>query len=198
MKETILYVKGIFMKFKEFWSRYKGYVAKLLTTRIALVVFSIVCISPLLVMDTQENESTINTILLLASVAVFIFYYYLIHSQLWTLGAKNKISADGGRMKLNPLAGLYVGLMASLPSFILNIVYISTWFFKDYAGYKKVNQIAAIVEFLWDAPAIGLRFVFNSPFAYLAASILPALFAGLAYFLGTKEFKLFGKGQKKE
>ncbi len=186
------------MKFKEFWSRYKGYVAKLLTTRIALVVFSIVCISPLLVMDTQGNESTINTILILATIAVFAFYYFLIHSQLWTLGAKNKISADGGRMTLNPLAGLYMGLLASIPSFLLNILYISTWFFRDYAGFKKVNQIAAILEFLVDAPALGLRFVLNSPFAYLAASILPVLFAGISYFLGTKEFKLFGTNKKAE
>ena len=123
------------MNFKEFWSRYKGEIGKLLTTRIALAVFSIVCISPLLVMDMQNNASTVNTILILASIAVFAFYYFLIHSQLWNVGAKNKISADGGRMKLCPLAGLYMGLLASAPSFILNILNIVTYFYKDYAGY---------------------------------------------------------------
>ncbi len=186
------------MKFKDFWSRYKGDIFKLLTTRIALAVFSIVCISPLLVMDIQSNESTINMILILASIAVFAFYYYLIHSQLWTVGAKNKISADGGRMKLNPLAGLYMGLLASAPSFILNIINIITFFYKDYAGYKSVHGVTAILELFWDAPAIGLFYVTATPFAYLAASFLPALFAGLAYFLGTKEFKLFGSGKKEE
>lgn len=186
------------MNFKEFWSRYKGEIGKLLTTRLALAVFSIVCISPLLVMDTQNNESTVNTILILASIAVFAFYYFLIHSQLWNVGAKNKISADGGRMKLNPLAGLYMGIFASAPSFILNILNIVTFFYKDYAGYKSVHQITAILELFWDAPAIGLFYVTETPFAYLAASILPALFAGLAYFLGTKEFKLFGTSKKED
>ncbi len=180
------------MKFKEFWSRYKGEIGKLLTTRLALAVFSIVCISPLLVMDTQNNESTVKTILLLASFAVFAFYYFLIHSQLWNVGAKNKISADGGRMKLNPLAGLYMGLLASAPSFVLNILNIFTSFYKDYAGYKSLHQVTAVLELFWDAPAIGLFYVTETPVAYIAASVLPALFAGLAYFLGTKEFKLFG------
>ena len=185
------------MNFKEFWSRYKGEIGKRFTTRIALAVFSIVCISPLLVMDMQNNESTVNTILILASIAVFAFYYFLIHSQLWNVGAKNKISADGGRMKLNPLAGLYMGLLASVPSFILNILNIVTYFYKDYAGYKSVHQISAILEVIWDAPAVGIVTALGgSPFGYLAASILPALFAGIAYFLGTKEIKFFSSGKK--
>ena len=112
------------MNFKEFWGRYKGEIVKLLITHAALAVFSIMCTSPLLVLDTKGNESSVNTIILLVSVFVFAFYYYLIRSQLWTLGAKNKISADGGRLKLNPLAGLYMGLMASVPSFLLNIINI--------------------------------------------------------------------------
>ena len=96
-------------------------------------------------------------------------------------------------MKLCPLAGLYMGLLASAPSFILNILNIVTYFYKDYAGYKSVHQITAILEVIWDAPAVGLVTALGgSPFGYLAASVLPALFAGIAYFLGTKEFKLFG------
>ncbi len=186
------------MNFKEFWGRYKGEIGKLFTTRLALAVFSIVCISPLLVLDTSGNEKTVNTILILASIAVFAFYYFLIHTQLWNVGAKNKISADGGRMKLSPLAGLYMGLLASVPSFLINIVNIVTFFYKDYAGYKSVHTVTALLELFWDAPAIGLFYVTGTPFAYLAASVLPALFAGLAYFLGTKEFKLFGYGKKEE
>ncbi len=184
------------MNFKEFWTRYKGEIGKLFTTRLALVVFSIVCISPLLVFDISGNESRINMIMIGASIAVFAFYYYLISSQLWTVGAKNKISADGGRLKLCPRAGLYMGLMASIPSFLINIVNIITFFYKDYAGFRGVHQITAILELVWDAPAIGLYYVFQTPFAYLAASVLPALFAGVAYFLGTKEFRLFGSAKK--
>ena len=186
------------MNFKEFWSRYKGEIAKLYTTRLALVVFSIVCISPLLVFDVSGSESTVNSIVLLASVAVFAFHFYLIHSQLWTVGAKNKISADGGRLKLCPLAGVYMGLLASVPSFLFNIVNIITFYYKDYAGFRDVHQVTAIVELFWDAPAIGLFYVFQTPFAYLAASVLPVIFAGVAYFLGTKEFRLFGSGKKEQ
>ncbi len=179
------------MNFKEFWSRYKGEIGKLYTTRLALAVFSIVCLSPLLVFDVAGSQ-TVNLLVLLATIAVFAFYYYLIHSQLWTVGAKNKISADGGRMKLCPLAGLYMGLLASVPSFLINAVNIITYYYKDYAGFRSVHQISAMLELFWDAPAIGLFYVSQTPFAYLAASVLPALFAGLSYYLGTKEFRLFG------
>ena len=123
---VITFMKGILsiMKFKEFWQRYKGEIVKLLVTHAALAVFSIMCTSPLLVLDTTGNASSVNTIIIIVTAFVFAFYYYLIRSQLWRLGAKNKISADGGRMKLVPLAGLYMGLIASIPSFLLNIVNI--------------------------------------------------------------------------
>ncbi|MBQ8496186.1 MAG: hypothetical protein IJ489_01875 [Clostridia bacterium] len=184
------------MGFKEFWQRYKGEIGKLLVTHIALAVFSIMCTAPLLVTNTEENASSINTIVIIASVFVFAFYYYLIRSQLWTLGAKNSISAKGGRMKLCPLAGLYMGLIASIPSFILNAVYIISSFYGDYEGVSNVFATTAFLEALWNAPALGLRIATGSPFAYLASSVLPALFAGIAYFCGTKEFALFGVPQK--
>ena len=184
------------MNFKEFWQRYKGEIGKLLVTHAALAVFSIMCTSPLLVFDTQGNASTVNTIVIAASVFVFAFYYYLVRSQLWTLGAKNKISAEGGRMKLCPLAGLYMGLLASVPSFLLNIVNLVTYFYKDYASVRSVHTVTAFLELLWDAPALGIYFVTGTPFSYLAASVLPALFAGISYYCGTKEFAIFGIPQK--
>ena len=185
------------MNFREFWQKYKNEFFKLLTTRIALAVFSIVCTSPLLVMDVESNESNVNTIVILATVFVFAFYYYLIHSQLWTRGAKDKISADGGRLKMNKLTGLYVGLLASAPSFLINILNIVTFFYKDYAAIRGFHTATALLELVWDAPALGIYYVTQTPFAYLLASVLPALFAGVSYYLGTKEFTLFGKKNAK-
>ncbi len=181
------------MKFKEFWQRYKKEVFKLLVTHIALAVFSIMCTSPLMVLDMNQSGSSISSIIVIASVFVFGFYYYLVHSHLWTLGAKNKIAADGGRLVLNPYAGFWMGFLSSIPSLILNIVYIGTSFWRDYAGVSKVFTTSAVLEALWDAPALGIRIVTGSPFAYLASSLLPIVFAGVSYYLGTKEFKLFGK-----
>lgn len=184
------------MSLKEFFQRYKGEIGKLLVTHVALAVFSIMCTAPLLVTNTEDNATTVNGIAIIASVFVFAFYYFLIRSQLWTLGAKNKISAEGGRMKLCPLAGLYMGLVAALPSFILNAVYIISSFYGDYAGVSSIFTTTAFLEALWDAPALGLRIATGSPFAYLASSVLPTIFAGIAYYCGTKEFALFGVPQK--
>lgn len=187
MKGTLL-----IMNFKEFWQRYRGEIGKLLVTHAALAVFSIMCTSPLLVIDTSNNKSSVNTIILIVTAFVFIFYYYLVRSQLWVLGAKNKISADGGRLVLNPLAGLYMGLLASVPSFLLNIVNIFAYFYKDYAFFRRIYGVSNLLEVLWDAPALGLIIVTGSPFSYIVVSVLPALFAGIAYYCGVKGFSLFG------
>ncbi len=184
------------MGLKEFLQRYKGEIGKLLVTHVALAVFSIMCAAPLLVMNTEENASSVNGIAIIATVFIFAFYYYLIRTQLWTLGAKNSISAKGGRMTLCPLAGLYMGLIASAPSFILNAIYIVSSFYRDYEGISGIFATTAFLEALWDATALGLRIATGSPFAYLAASVLPTLFAGIAYYCGTKEFALFGVPQK--
>ena len=195
------------MNFKEFWRRYRGEIFKLLVTHAALAVFSIMCISPLFVLNTSENSTAssgnttnvtaelptnLKTIIVIVTVLVFIFYYYLVRSQLWMLGAKNKISADGGRMKLNPLAGLYMGLIASIPSFLLNTLTISMFFSRSYVGFREIYQTAVLLEFLWDAPAAGLVLITNGPFLYATMSVLPALFAGIAYYCGAKNISVFG------
>ena len=106
-------------------------------------------------------------------------------------GAKDNLSAEVGRIRLNSFTGLYLGLLASIPSFIVNIVYIISSTYRDYAEFKNLFSVFTCIELIWDAHAIGLRLLTGSPYAYLAASVLPALFAGLAYYLGTKEWSLF-------
>jgi hypothetical protein len=49
-----------------------------------------------------------------------------------------------------------------------------------------------LIEVLWDAPALGLKIVTGSPLAYLTVSVLPALFAGISYYCGTKNIAIFG------
>lgn len=184
------------MSFKEFWQRYRGEIGKLLVTHVAIAVFSIMCSSPLFVTDIQSLDSML-AIFILVTVFIFAFYYYLIRSQLWTLGAKNKISADGGRMKLCPLAGFYMGLIAAIPGLILDIVFIVSVIFVDNGGVSSVLSACAWLEFLWNAPVAALYIVTQIPYLYLASTLLPVLFAGIAYYCGTKEFAIFGIPQKK-
>ena len=183
------------MKFKEFWKTYSREIAKLLTTHFALAIFSILCSSIFLVVEYTQTMKLVGVVI---SLFVFAFYYYLVRSQMWNLGAKDKLKREGGRGKLNSLTGLYLGLIASIPSFLLNIVYIVSHTYHSYAGFQDVYAVSYCIELIWDAHAIGLRLATESPYAFLTASILPALFAGLAYYLGTKEFSLFGSKKTKE
>lgn len=180
----------LIMRFNEFWKRYKRDIAKLFTTHFAIAIFSILCKAPFL---TIGDVSFLNTLATVISLFIFAFYYYLIHVQLWQTGAKDKLSSEGGRAKLCPWNGLWMGIIASIPSLIFNVVYIFSYFYKDYAAFKQIHTIFACLELIWDSPALGLRLATGSPFVYVSMTVLPALFAGLAYYLGTKEFRLFGQ-----
>lgn len=182
----------VLMKFREFRKKYKRDITKLLTTHFALAIFSIMCTTPFFAIDFENSSSTVHALAILVSLFVFAFYYYLVHIQMWNLGATDKLAADGGRLKLNRRTGLYLGLLASIPSFIINIIYLVSYYFRDYEAFRSLSTVSSIIEIFWDAHALGLRLTTGSPWAYLTASILPALFAGLAYFLGTHEFRLFG------
>ena len=177
------------MKFREFWKTYSREIEKLLTTHFALAIFSILSTSAFLLIQT---ESTKNLLCVLICILVFVFYYYLVRTQMWNLGARDRLTANGGRMKLNRLTGLYLGLLASVPSLIVNLIYLISYTYRDYAAFQTLHSVFACIELIWDAQAMGLRLATGSPYAYLTASILPALFAGLAYFLGTNEWSLFG------
>ncbi len=180
------------MRFKEFWSAYRRDIFKLLTTHLALSVFSVMCLSPF-TLELSMTEQAKTLLVVLITVLIFAFYYYLVRIQLWERGAKDALSAKGGRMTLRPARGLVLGALASVPSFLVNIVYLIAFFYQDYAGVQKLHAIFSVIELLWDAPALGLRLLTGSPFSYVTVSVLPMLFAGLGYFLGTKEFSLFPK-----
>ena len=142
------------MKFREFWKTYSREIAKLLTTHFALAIFSILSTSAFLLIQT---ESTKNLLCVLICILVFVFYYYLVRTQMWNLGARDRLTANGGRMKLNRLTGLYLGLLASVPSLIVNLIYLISYTYRDYAAFQTLHSVFACIELIWDAQAMGLR-----------------------------------------
>lgn len=178
------------MKFSEFWKTYRADVTKLLTTHFALSVFGILCASPFLIIQTAEVRAFACIAI---STFTFIFYYYLVRNQMWTVGAKAKLSG-----KTSPLTGFYIGALASVPSLLFNIVLIVASIFRDYEGISSLYSVMVLTELVWDGEALGYFLVGRSPYVYLTASLLPILFSGLTFFLGTKEFSLFGAPRKEK
>ena len=94
--------------------------------------------------------------------------------------------------------GVLIGsVFAAIPGLILDIVFIVSVIFVDNGGVSSVLSACAWMEFLWNAPVAALYIVTQIPYVYLASTLLPVLFAGIAYYCGTKEFAIFGIPQKK-
>lgn len=177
------------MKFTDFWKTYRREVTKLLTTHFALSVFGIVCASPFLLIQNGQTKTFAGYAV---SIFTFAFYYYLVRTQMWPLGAKAHLSEK----KISPASGFLLGLFASVPSLICNILYFVGYIYQDYEGFSDLHSVMALIEAVWDAEALGFRIAANSPYAYLTASLLPILFSGIAFYFGTKEFSLFGVPRK--
>lgn len=176
------------MKFKDFWKNYRREVAKLLTTHFALAVFGILCASPFLIIENSRTKAFAG---FAVSIFTFAFYYYLVRTQIRRVGEVAKPSP--GKKYASALPGLYMGILASLPSFLCNFLYFLAYMYQDYADFKTLHAVMALIEAVWDAEALGLRIATGSPFSYLAASVLPMLFTWLAFYLGTRGISLFGK-----
>lgn len=176
------------MKFKEFFKTYRADITKLLTTHFALSVFGILCASPFLILQLPEVRALIC---IAVSTFTFVFYYYLVRNQLWQTGARDRLMK-----KTSPLTGLYIGLLSSAPSLLLNIVLIVSSIYRDYEGISSLYNVMVLAELVWDGEALGYFLVGRSPYVYLSASLLPVLFSALTYYFGTKEFSLFGAPRK--
>ena len=90
-------------------------ISKLFVYQFALTVFGL-----LLYTVSQFSES--NTIIAGISAFSVLFYLFIIYTNIWDVGAKDKIRIEGKRLQPRPLHGLFVGIASNIPNFILAIL----------------------------------------------------------------------------
>ena len=97
---------------KAFFNKYSFAMVKMFVNQCVVGLFGNV-----LALFTSSIKSTPVTI----AIGAFsiLFYFFLIYMLIWEVGSKDSISIDGGRMKYNPLTGLYIALGAAIPNLIL-------------------------------------------------------------------------------
>ena len=89
-------------------------ISKLFVYQFALTVFGL-----LLYTVSQFSES--DAIVVGISIFSVLFYLFIIYTNMWDIGAKDKIRIEGKRLKPRPLYGMWIGLSSNIPNYILAI-----------------------------------------------------------------------------
>lgn len=178
--------KGELMK--SFWKRYSYSVIKLFVNQFAISIFGLV-----LALACGKAENI--TLMYVTSIGAIIFYLFLLYAALWEIGAKDKILVDGGRLPKNNLNGLYMGLLANIPNFILAILVSIGLLFADGGVISKIGGVASSISIFIQGMYSGILAIdvggapLNTYFFVYFLIPLPAiLICTLSYFFGIKNY----------
>ena len=160
----------------------------------------------------QPGKTTLSSILLLVvSIFTILFYFVLLYTMGWDWGANDIIRIESGKQQRTPLKGMLLGLCANVINFALAAACIITMII-TMNGNKTSEPFHDVFNLLLrftNAMYIGivkwmfLGFEGDLYLSYLLQSIayffFPFLSIGvtqLGYFLGLKNFKVFGSRKK--
>lgn len=105
------------------------------------------------------------TLYLLVSLFSTVFFFALLYFAAWEFGAKDRIRIDAGRMEYNKNKGLYLGLFAGVPNFVLAILSIfgkGIYILSGIGFFDALFSIPYILLFFTSAMYMGaLKFIFE-------------------------------------
>ncbi len=139
-------------------------------------------------------------LMVFASCFSVLFYLFLLYNVIWERGGQDRIRVDGGRAQYRPLTGLWVSLIANLPSIILGILVIVGYVFGQEDGAFAFGWARALhngtktVSLVWNAMYIGLIRAYSplNPLAHIL-HVIPALFVtSMGYYLGVSNKRILG------
>ena len=183
------------MKIKRFF-RNNGYIiVKLIVTHLCMAIFGIMVYMPL----STENP-TGKFFCLALGVCAVIFYAYLIHNQMWDVGAKDSIDTAAGKRRKTPLKGFALGLIAAIPDILLCVSFVILWYYREYSmGLSRASITVGFITALREGMFMGIKNgAFDSGFVYyfLIVPFVPAVFAELSYLIGLRQWRLFKPAKK--
>jgi len=158
-------------------------------TQIALSIFGLAL--SLAVPTTQP------TLRIVTSVFSVLFYLFLIYTKVWDLGYKDMKALNRGDAGYSRLEGLYLGIGASSVNFIVAILNTLIYIHKNdiTSGMSGVSRIITLLtEGMYTgilATKINGVELFKFAPMYFAILIPLIITSMIAYYAGSKDFKLF-------
>ena len=165
-------------------------------TQLAISIFGMA-----LALATAANHTTLQTC---TSIFAIFFYLFLIYTKIWELGYKDSRAFESGDQNCSRLEGLYMGLAASTVNFILAILITIGMSFPTSEICGSIGAVAKVTALLTEGMYTGLLAIkvggvsLNSMwFMYFIIMIPLIVTSTLAYFAGSKGFKVFSNVKTK-
>ncbi len=179
-------------------------IVRLFINQIGITIFSFALFTAL---SAIENEQTLATVKIAASVFATGFYLVLLYTVGWECGAKDKIRIDGGRLSPTRAKGALMSLVANLPNFIFTFAGIACMliFMSGGAeGFKSAFAVFNLVFRFIEAMYLGiiqgifsflsydtdLRYLLEA-IGFAVAPVFAIVATQLGYFLGSKDLRIF-------
>lgn len=94
-------------------------IVRLYVNQLGIMIFSLLLYTAV---GSFSNETLSFWLSVFVSVFSVAFYLVLVYYVVWEIGAKDKIRIDGGRMERFKNKGLFLGLIANVPNFVLGFL----------------------------------------------------------------------------
>ena len=190
-------------------------VLKLYINQIGISIFYFAIIFPL---NTISGENGLPGVWdLVVSLFSMFFYFALIYCVVWEIGAKDKIRIDAGRCEYTPTKGFLLGLFAIIPNFIFSVPLVIFAIIGCFTAacnnvYAIFVMLSRLHEVFYNSiicsfvgvnglltPFTGDILNSANPIHQLIYSLvlfilpmLAVLVTHFAYYMGSRERKLFG------
>jgi type IV secretory pathway VirB2 component (pilin) len=186
-------------------------IVKLFINQIGITIFSFMLYTAVAMIEDQDLFLNINVFV---SVFAILFYFSLLYTAAWDVGAKDKIRIDSGKALSTPTKGLKMSLLANIPNFILAVFAIAfmgiymlggnEWF---YSAFFVLNMLIRFISAMFlgliqgvfsflatDDPtnASFCPYYFWQTVGFLLGPVLSVIVTHFGYKMGSLEKKLFG------
>lgn len=176
---------------KNFLHNYSYSSVKMFVNQFAISIFG-----AMLSMASTAAEN--DTLAFWCSILSIVFYLFLIYTQAWELGAKDRISVDIGKKEYRPLTGLWTSALANIPNFIIAITFFFVLVvFPMSEVAANIRTIASLFNMLLEGMYLGVlttvkigeRTLLTFWWMYFVIAVPSMLTSWLAYYLGHKNKK---------
>ncbi len=169
-------------------------IVKLAVNQIAMTIFGL-----LLSAATFSND----TLKLVTGIISILFYFYLLYTAAWDIGARDKIKIDGGRMKKSKFKGFYLGLFANSVNFLLLFISITCFYLANHLELQwaaNTTAISGLIAWLINGMYIAVisfanvetfNFELLKLYLLLIAVLSSVALTQFGYTSGVKNYRIF-------
>jgi hypothetical protein len=183
-------------------------IVRLIINQVGISIFALVLYTSLGFIGENSEELAFGLRAVFSAFSI-IFYWALLYTATWEMGAKDKIRIDGGKLEDVKNKGMILSSVANVPNVLLAVLAIVFCGIYLLTGAEILNTAFLIVNLLMRLFAsmyIGIISFVCEPlvasygYYYLTQSlcflVLPLLTVAVChvgYSFGRKDFKIFGK-----